>query len=304
MHMKQITGMQIIDEINRDYRTYNFMPDHYQTIIDASIKNNLKYSEKCWAITVVSCVMTFPIMAITLNIYNFTFKSEPTKYMIHDLQKPYGDPEDRFNSPYFEIMFVYMFYCAILYVINFTGYDGFFGLSINHACLKMELYCKAFEDALKASSVEEMHAKIVGVIKEQNRLFKYVDLIQETFNIWLGIILIATMIQICNCMYHITEGYELDLRYIIFIIGTIVHIYLPCRYSAKLQHMSLETATLIYCANWERVNIISIRKMVLFMIARAQIPLEITAFNKLIFDMDLFVSILQTSYSMYTLLRS
>ncbi|XP_045508577.1 odorant receptor 13a-like [Colias croceus] len=192
--------------------------------------------------------------------------------MIHDLQKPYGDPEDRFNSPYFEIMFVYMFYCAILYVINFTGYDGFFGLSINHACLKMELYCKAFEDALRAKSYEEMHAKIVGVIREQNRLFKYVELIQETFNIWLGIILIATMIQICNCMYHITE--------------------------------SLETATLIYCANWERVSIMSIRKMVLFMIARAQIPLEITAFNKLIFDMDLFVSILQTSYSMYTLLRS
>ncbi|XP_045487335.1 odorant receptor 13a-like [Pieris rapae] len=166
-------------------------------------------------------------------------------------------------------MFAYMVYCASLYIVNFIGYDGFFGLCINHACLKMQLYCQAFKEALAS---EDMYEKIVGVIKEQNRLFEYVNLIQDTFNVWLGIILIATMIQICNCMYHITE--------------------------------SVETATLFYISGWEHVNNIPIRKMVLFMVARAQIPLEITAFNKLIFDMDLFVSILQTSYSMYTLLRS
>ncbi|XP_045529483.1 uncharacterized protein LOC123717507 [Pieris brassicae] len=269
MHIKEKTAMQIINEINRDYELFNTMSPSYQEIIDAAIVNSLQYSERAWTITVLCVVLIFPVMAAVLNVYNFTFKSEPAKYMVHDLPKPYGEPEERFDTPYFEIMFIYMVYCAILYIVNFVGYDGFFGLCINHACLKMQLYCQAFKEALAS---ENMHEKIAGVIKEQNRLFEYVDLIQDTFNVWLGIILIATMIQICNCMYHITE--------------------------------SVETATHFYISGWEHVNNIPIRKMVLFMVARAQVPLEITAFNKLIFDMDLFVSILQTSYSMYTLLRS
>lgn len=76
-----------------------------------------------------------------------------------------------FETPQFEIMFAYMFYCSILYAINFIGCDGFFGLSINHACLKMDLYCKYLEDALK-SDVGTMHGLIVKVIKEQCRMFE------------------------------------------------------------------------------------------------------------------------------------
>ncbi|XP_050358646.1 odorant receptor 13a-like [Nymphalis io] len=304
MYYKKIPAKGIVDEIDKDYESFNNLPSSYKSIINKSISNSLLYSEKCWAITVITCVMTFPFMAVALNIYNFLFKSEPTKHMVHDLIIPFMEPEDRFDSPTFEIMFVYMLYACLLYVINFTGYDGFFGLCINHACLKMELYCKAVEDALQAANEADIHDRIVDVIREQNKLKRYVDLIQDTFNIWLGLILIATMIQIGTCMYHITEGFGLDLRYIIFMTGTVIHIYLPCRYSAKLKHMSMETSTLIYCSGWETITSNSIRKTILFMIAMGQIPIEITAFNLLIFDMDLFVTILNSSYSMYTLLRS
>ncbi|CAH2101662.1 unnamed protein product [Euphydryas editha] len=304
MYYKRKSGQYIIEEIDSDYSHYNSLKDSYKEIINKSIANNLLYSEKCWALTVVVCVMVFPFMAVTQTIYSYLVTSEPVKYMIHDVIIPYIEPEGRFDSPIFEICFVYMLYCCLVYVINFIGYDGFFGLSINHACLKMELYCKALEDALKEDNEVDMHKKIVQVIQEQNKLKRFVDLIQDTFNFWLGLILIATMIQIGTCMYLISEGYGLDLRYVIFITGTVIHIYLPCRYSAKLQHMSLETATLIYCAGWEVVPSNKIRKTILFIIARAQVPIEITAFNLLIFDMDLFVTILNSSYSMYTLLRN
>ncbi|XP_072948583.1 odorant receptor 4-like [Epargyreus clarus] len=304
MHLKRSAGKQIIDEIDRDYAMYNHLPPAYKAIVNTSIQKSLIYCERYWGITVLTCVTIFPLMATVLNIYNFLFKSEPEKYMIHDLNNPFAAPEDRFNSPYFELMFAYMMYCCFFYVINYLGYDGFFGLCINHACLKMDLYCKAFEDALKEKNENAIYEKIVGVIKEQNRLFEYVDLIQESFNKWLGMILIATMIQICNCMYHITEGFEFDVRYIIFIIGSVVHIYLPCRYSTKLKHESVETSTRLYCSGWEHTTSPRVRSTVLYMVARCQRPSEITAFNMLVFDMDLFVSILQTSYSMYTLLRS
>nr|WEG72113.1 odorant-receptor-17 [Grapholita molesta] len=294
----------IIQKIDADHARYNTIPEEHKDIARRHIQNTQYYSEKCWSITVATCVLTFPLTAVVLTLYNSVFKEEPVKYMIHDIDKPFSPREDRFSSPYFEVMFFYMSICSLFYIISFTGFDAFFGITINHACMKMELACKTMGDAMLEVDRGSRHRRMLDVISEQNDLFGMVELIQETFAIWLGIIVIATMLQICNCMYQIIEGYGIDPRYLVFIVGTIAHIYLPCRYAAKLQASALEVSTHLYCCGWERVNDERARKMIIFMIARAQIPMKITAFNMFFFDMDLFVSILQTSYSMFTLLRS
>ena len=164
-----------MDEINRDYASYNDMTVIYRKIINSNIENNLVYSEKCWAITVITCVTSFPIMAMLTNLHSTLFAAEPKRYMIHDIMLPYTDPEQRFESPIFEIMFAYMLYACALYIINFIGYDGFFGLCINHACLKMEIYCRSFEEALRENNERCMHLKIVKIIVEQNKLKRLVS---------------------------------------------------------------------------------------------------------------------------------
>ncbi|XP_063632785.1 odorant receptor Or2-like isoform X1 [Cydia splendana] len=294
----------IIKKMDADHARYNTLSEQHKEIARRHIQDTQYYSEKCWSITVATCVLTFPLTAVILTFYNYAFKEDPVKYMVHDIDKPFSPKEDRFSSPYFEIMFFYMVYCSFFYIISFTGFDAFFGITINHACMKMELACRTMEDAMSECERDRRHRRMLGVIAEQNDLFRMVGLIQETFAIWLGLIVIATMLQICNCMYQIIEGYGIDPRYLIFILGTIAHIYLPCRYAAKLQGSALDVATHLYCCGWERVNDERARKMIVFMIARAQIPMKITAFNMFDFDMELFVSILQTSYSMFTLLKS
>nr|AST36254.1 putative odorant receptor OR14 [Hedya nubiferana] len=294
----------IIRKIDHDHARYNTLPESHKAIARSHIQNTQYYSEKCWSITVATCVLTFPLTAVFLTWYNFTFKEDPVKYMIHDMNKPFSAPEDRFKSPYFEIMFFYMAYCSTIYIISFTGFDAFFGITINHACMKMDMACKIMDDAMTERDREFRRRRMMDVVTEQNDVFRMVELIQETFNNWLGLIVAATMLQICNCMYQIIEGYGIDPRYLIFIFGTVAHIYLPCRYAAKLQGSALEVATRLYCCGWERVNDPRARNMLIFMIARAQYPMKITAFNMFDFDMELFVSILQTSYSMFTLLRS
>ena len=103
MYHKRIQAKQILDEIDRDHSLLNDFADTYKDLARASIRNSQIFSEGCWVITVCTCVMTFPVMAVALNVYNFLFLSEPQKYMIHDLVKPYGDPEARFITPYFEV---------------------------------------------------------------------------------------------------------------------------------------------------------------------------------------------------------
>ncbi|XP_061381500.1 odorant receptor 85f-like [Danaus plexippus] len=303
MLYKTETAKALMDEIDKDYQKFCKLPKHYTKIIDIRIADNIFYSEKCWVLTVVTCTMVFPGTAVVSTMYNCLF-SDCHKVMIHHVEIPYTEPETSYQSPVYELMFIYMLYVCALFIITFVGLDGFFGLCVNHACLKMELYCKAVEEALGGDDEVLMRNALVEVIREQNRTARYTELIQETFNIWLGIILLATMIQIGTCMFKLIEGGDMDFKYIVFTIGIIIHIYLPCSYSAKLKDMSTSTATLIYCAGWESVPSKTIRRMTQFMIARAQIPTEITAINILIFDMSLFVRIMNSSYSMYTLLRS
>lgn len=173
MHYKRRSGQYIIEEIDSDYSHYNSLPETYRRIIDKSLENSLFYSEKCWALTVTVCVMVFPLMAASQTTYNCLFSSEPIKYMVHDLIVPFVEPDQRFESPIFEVVFAYMMYTCLLYVIYFIGYDGFFGLCINHACLKMELYCLALVEAMKEDADIAMHERMVRVVQEQIKLKRF-----------------------------------------------------------------------------------------------------------------------------------
>ncbi|CAH0712855.1 unnamed protein product, partial [Brenthis ino] len=174
MFYKKTPAKEIIDEINRDYASYNHMSSTYKNIINRSIANSLKYSEKMWAVVVITCVSAFPIMAAFSTTYSYLVESEPQRYMVHEVMIPYTHPDKRYDSPSFEIIFVYMLYACVIYIINFIGYDGLFSLSINHACLKMEIYCNAFEEALKEDNERKMYLQIVEVINAQNKLKRFV----------------------------------------------------------------------------------------------------------------------------------
>uniref|UniRef100_A0A0K8TUV9 Odorant receptor n=1 Tax=Epiphyas postvittana TaxID=65032 RepID=A0A0K8TUV9_EPIPO len=301
--MRRSEAYQIIKTIDNDYSSYNTLPEPHKVIARRGVRDTKLYNEFWWAIVVSLNVVTFPLTAGILNVYNCLFKSDPKLYMVHDVEKPFSKPEDRFMSPFYELTFVYMVYCALIFVLSFVGFDSFYGITINHVCLKIKLLCLRLDDAMMETDSDAIFKKMVDVVKQHNAVFRMVDLVQDTFNIWLGIILLATMAQICNCMYQIIEGYGIDIRYLMFIIATMVHIYMPCRYAAKLKDAAAEVSNRVYCSGWERTSDLRARRMAMFMIARAQIPVNITAFNMVNFDMELFVSIMQTSYSLFTLLR-
>lgn len=55
---------------------------------------------------------------------------------------------------------------------------------------------------------------------------------------------------------------------------------------------------------WERTGNTTVTKLLIFMIARAQKDVILTGKGVVVFNMELFVSVLQTSYSFFTLIRT
>ncbi|XP_041980996.1 uncharacterized protein LOC121734449 [Aricia agestis] len=302
-------GDELINEIDRDYRLLNTMPESYKRLARAVIINSWKYCEKCWFWVVLLSVATFPGMAMVLNLKGAFFDEKPQRHMVHDVVIPLTDLEYRFETPAYEIVFAVMVYITFLIMIYYIGYDAFFAISLNHACLKIDMYCLAFEDALKCKDNSERCRKLGRVVKEQLRLYEYVEKIQGFFNIYLGVILFAALIQIGTCLYHVKEVSsfiieEFEIQYVMMGWGTICCIFYPCAFATKLRFASEESAVRFYCGGWEDIHCVSTRRTVLFVITRAQIPIEIKGFNWIPFNMDLFVSILKSAYSIYTLLCS
>lgn len=169
--LKRKPAEKLLEEFNRDYYNYNNYPTEFKTLIQAHVDNCLRYSEKWWAVVVVGTVVIFPAMAMIQNIHSTLFTSGNKKYLIHDLNRPFAEPEKRFESPYFETMFGLMLYSCMFYVANFLGYDGFFGVMINHACLKFALYGKTIEDAMQLGSKKDITRRIIEAIEQQNQAY-------------------------------------------------------------------------------------------------------------------------------------
>nr|QMS80337.1 odorant receptor [Histia rhodope] len=292
---------ELIDEINRDHVRYNKLPTKYQDIVEKSLRYH-KTTEKRWVACVSISSFLFVIMATVFTIYSQIFDAEPMKYMIHEIDAP--TIESIIGWPYYEIMFVYESYVSIYFVLNFSGFDGFFGVVINHACLKIKIFCNAFSDALKESNEDEIMRLIHEIIRDQCKMFSFVNTILAVFSSWFVCILIVALALICNCMYLVIQGHGFDIRYIVFTIATIIHIFMPCWYASKLKSMSQESSTMAYFSGWEDVPIPRVRRTLMFFMARGQVPLQIEALNIIKFDMELFVSIMRTSYTMLTLLQS
>ncbi|CAH0404426.1 unnamed protein product [Chilo suppressalis] len=303
MHYKRAEVKRIIDEINDDYLTYNNYNHELKQIALESIKSSVFFVEQLWTYTVTACIMAFPVMGIVLTFISHLTQSEPKKYMVHDLKIPFRPPEDRFETPFFEIMFVYMFLAAIICVLNYVSYDGLFGLACYHACLKMRMFSKKLEYVFQCKD-GDAYSRLVQVIEEQKATYEYNALVQNSFDIWLGTIVISTMIQLGSLLFHISAGYGFDFRYMLFSCTSVVHIFLPCTYASKLRNTSVETSTLMYCSGWERSRERRIVRVMPFLLARAQIASRITAFYLFDVDMQLFVTMMRTSYTIFTLLRT
>nr|ALT31656.1 odorant receptor 2 [Cnaphalocrocis medinalis] len=300
---KRVQAKLLIDEMTEDYESYNSLPPTYQEMAVRTIRTCKIYT-LWWGLLITTTILMFPVLALGSTLYSHLFESIPRRYMLHDVNMPFMPTEARFESPYYESIFACMCVCAVISVLNYTSYDGLFCLITNHACLKMSMYCLRLEDAFKQDDPDVMWSELVTVIREQMKTFRFSALIQNTFNTWLGTILISTMIEIGSLLFHISAGYGFDVRYAVFSITSVVHIFLPCLYAANLSAMSTDTATLVYCSGWERACPPRIRRLLPFVVARAQSPIEINAFYMFRYDMMLFVNIMRTSYSMFTLLNT
>ncbi|XP_052747992.1 odorant receptor 46a-like [Galleria mellonella] len=286
-YMKRREAKHVLDEINRDYTICNNLPPRYSDLITESIAE-AKTFEFRWSILLLIPSFIFITRAAYLTAYNYIVNGVQQRYMFNDLPNPFRPLEERFNSPYFEFIVAYTGLSGIMYILQFMGYEGLMAISMSHACVKMRLFCAALEDACRT--------------EDPKTRMRYIDAVRQTFEIWMSLISSASIMEMCICMYYVTQGFGFDARYVSYSLAIVLYMFTLCHYAGKIKNMAADVPTLIYSCGWEKIYDKSVRNIIVFMIARWQFPVNMTIFNVMDFDMELFVFIVKTAYSFFTLL--
>nr|UVB79125.1 odorant receptor 31 [Heortia vitessoides] len=297
--------IQMLEEVNKDYATCNRLPLPYKLITHKWV-TLFRNFDRTWSKFIFCMTFSFPILTALRTAYSYLFHDEPTRYTIIDTNLPFrlDEPELKLQTPYYEISFAFLtLYTFIYFYCNVTGFDSMKCLFAGHVCLKLELCSQAMVDALKIQDIEERYLQVTNVIKEQNKVYAFVETYNKIYQTWLTALSVYLVAHLCTSAVHLSSKFLADIQYISSIVASTYYCYMLCAHIGRMTESSSNMALALYCSGWENVRDLRIRRMIAFAIARTQLPLRVIIFSNYPFDIQLFVSIVKTAYSLFTLLN-
>ncbi|XP_068630145.1 odorant receptor 10-like [Battus philenor] len=300
---KSQTFGELLKKITEDLLKGNHMEHDYQEIYEHYIKLG-KMGEFCWILIPVLLSLQFPLYASMCTIIESLKSDTGKRYMVHEMDIKYLE-DKQYESPYYEMIFAYSLMQCFILVPNFSGFDGSFCVATNHLRLKLKLITRKLYKAFKDSENRTiLRARVIESIKEHQEALQFYNHLQEMYGGWLLMVFLVTSLMISLSLYMIFLTKRVDPVYTIFAISGVVHMLAPCYYACNLVKSSEDFSVDIYHVQWEQWSDVVVTKLLTIMIVKAQQPLILSGQGLVYFNMQLFITVLQTSYSVFTLISS
>nr|ACH69146.1 odorant receptor 10 [Anopheles quadriannulatus] len=224
---------------------------------------------------------------------------------------PYGmfiPGVNNFDSPQYEIFYITQLVLTFPGCCMYIPYTSFFTSStlfglVQIKTLQHQLKTFRSSEMLNESTVVlnrklqkliEDHKRIIRYVQDLNDLVTYICLI-EFLSFGLMLCALLFLLNIISVMAQIV----IVGAYIFMILTQIFAFYW---HSNEVREESMAIAQASYSGPWLNVDE-TIKKKLLMMTIRAQRPLEITVGNVYPMTLEMFQSLLNASYSYFTLLR-
>nr|QNL15010.1 olfactory receptor 66 [Aulacocentrum confusum] len=218
------------------------------------------------------------------------------------------------SDKYFYAIEFHIISCSTVVVTVLVAVDTLLIIFVQHACSLFSSISYRLEHLIDEKNLywypvkteDPMFAVISDCIKKHNQAIEFTKLIGATyswslfFGIGLNILLMSVSgIQVINLFGDLDEM----LRYVPFVVGEMSHIFIETLISQQLMDYSLEINKSICMVNWYNLSMKS-QKLLSMMFMRSRIACTITAGNFFTMSLELFMTIMKTSASYFTLLRS
>ncbi|KAL0810416.1 hypothetical protein ABMA28_010556 [Loxostege sticticalis] len=301
MYKYRTNAKLLLEEMNEYFEKLNSKPLSHKFIAKKWLTKSF-FLEKSWAYCVLAGSFSFPISAICKNIYSALFDEYPRRYCIQEVRSPFGG--SNLDFPFYEIMFINTCMASCMYYINFNGYDGFFVQLILHTALRIAVCSESLKDAFKIDD-SVLRRKAVGVvIKEHIAICNFMSRVNVLFEQWMSTITSAMVIHLCSCVFFLSKRNGIqDAQFLFSFFAAFMYLFMICFVGGLLQYESEKLSDLFYQCGWENTSDPHCRRLLVFMIARAQKPLQVTTIAMYKVNLQLFVRVLKMAYSLLTFLQ-
>ncbi|XP_026756818.2 uncharacterized protein LOC113516591 [Galleria mellonella] len=301
--LKTHTFGNILNAISYDMIEANELDDGAKKLYRLFLKK-AKFGELVWTLLPMTLGFLFPLYAGIVMIHENISKDYPHREMVHEMEIPFVK-NSKYDSPVFEIIFVISTASCILLMPNFCGMDGSFCIATTHLGFKLKYVAYLVREAFEESNDSfELHAKMKHATKCHQKALQFYKELQNFYGPWLLGIFIVTSSCIAFNLYQMYIIQRLHPKYVLFAVAAVLHMYVPCVYASNVTEFGEHLAAELYYAPWERKFDISAIKSLIIMLANAQRPLVFTGCGIVTYNMQLFITVLKTAYSSYTLITS
>ncbi|XP_015183132.1 PREDICTED: odorant receptor 13a-like isoform X1 [Polistes dominula] len=220
-------------------------------------------------------------------------------------------PIETMDSPLFELKFIGQMIAATYYSVTYSSVDTFLVTLILHVCGQLKRLQNQLVH-LDIGTSQEFQNKLSYIIRRHDYLNKFIETIEDQFNIMLLFQILSCILQLClECFQELTlmvkEGEKMPLIEIFFfgvyILFVLLQLYLYCYVGEKLWTESTEVARAAYECNWYNLLPHEARSLILI-IRRSRSPLRLTAGKFCTLNHELYSSVLKTSMGYLSVLRA
>ncbi|XP_062553786.1 odorant receptor Or2-like [Armigeres subalbatus] len=223
---------------------------------------------------------------------------------------PYGmfiPGVDNFQSPQYAIIYVVQVVltipgcCMYIPFTSFFASTTLFGL-VQIKTLKRQLII--FKNGIIDQDANEVNQRIIKIIKDHVRIITYVAELNSlvTYICFFEFISFGAMLCALLFLLNIIENVAQTVIVFAYIFMIISQIFAFYWHANEVREESMNIAEAAYSGPWVELDN-SIKKHLLLVILRAQQPLDITVGNVYPMTLEMFQSLLNASYSYFTLLR-
>ncbi|XP_068631444.1 uncharacterized protein [Battus philenor] len=190
---------------------------------------------------------------------------------------------------------VYLCIFLIFIIVNihatstYVGFNPLISIFLLHICGQIDILNLRIQKLMLDKATErEIHEKLKNINRKLQYFYSFLHSVQSTFIELLEFIMKSMMCLLPFVAFQIVQSLhrlQFSMEFLCLFLGCIIQFFIPCYYGNLLTDKSNSLREAIYACGWENNTNIQIRKTIMLMLTRCNIPLGIkTIFYPLNFE--------------------
>ncbi|XP_060824034.1 odorant receptor Or1-like [Bombus pascuorum] len=141
-------------------------------------------------------------------------------------------------------------------------------------------------------------------VRHHDHIYKFGEMVNEEFRTIMFFQFYTSLCMICFNLYQITQ-IEMDLNIIgkiLFMNFSLMQIFYYCWFGNEVKLKSLELSDVIFRTDWTSLNN-NVKRAFLMLMRRAMRPIEFTSIYVISVNLESFMTLLKTSYSVFSVFQ-